>query len=335
MREGDVMETTATFASDTLTISAGSLAATITVREIERNWNNLSQLPERRARLELGALAERINAFHAALESIASKGGAINVPDEIARYAERAVSLTRRAWAMDSRCASWFVTGPAKFPVARNEKRMRSADTAYSAIRDHNAKALEAVRRRAWPHGAPGDAIRSNNPDAPNLIRNKIEELRNSHSLSKLINALIRKHIGKGKDDAAAIIASETGIGLPAALQLVTPDCLGALGIPQYRLSGNLVEIKRLEGRLKSIEIIRERGTVEKEIETSAGKISIVENGEAARIQLVFSGKPDTATRGILKSNGFRWAPSEGAWQRHLNNAGRYAAERVLKELAA
>jgi hypothetical protein len=27
----------------------------------------------------------------------------------------------------------------------------------------------------------------------------------------------------------------------------------------------------------------------------------------------------------------FRWAPSEGAWQRQLNNAGRYAAEQVLR----
>jgi hypothetical protein len=74
------------------------------------------------------------------------------------------------------------------------------------------------------------------------------------------------------------------------------------------------------------------RGTVEKE--APAG-VRLVENAEAARIQLIFPGKPDEATRSLLKSNGFRWAPSESAWQRHLNNAGRWAAERVLKELGA
>ena len=30
---------------------------------------------------------------------------------------------------------------------------------------------------------------------------------------------------------------------------------------------------------------------------------------------------------------GFRWAPSENAWQRQLNNAGIYAARRILAGL--
>lgn len=42
------------------------------------------------------------------------------------------------------------------------------------------------------------------------------------------------------------------------------------------------------------------------------------------------------ATRSILKSNGFRWSPSQGAWQRQLTNNARYALKnyvvRKLKE---
>ena len=41
------------------------------------------------------------------------------------------------------------------------------------------------------------------------------------------------------------------------------------------------------------------------------------------RIQLFFEGKPEPEVRDILKSNGFRWAPSVGAWQRQLNNNGK------------
>lgn len=37
--------------------------------------------------------------------------------------------------------------------------------------------------------------------------------------------------------------------------------------------------------------------------------------------------------RALLKSYGFRWAPSEGAWQRMLNDNGRYAAKQVRKVL--
>ena len=51
------------------------------------------------------------------------------------------------------------------------------------------------------------------------------------------------------------------------------------------------------------------------------------------RVQLVFDGKPDNETRDLLKKNGFKWAPSQGAWQRQLNNAGKYAAHTVMNVL--
>jgi hypothetical protein len=50
---------------------------------------------------------------------------------------------------------------------------------------------------------------------------------------------------------------------------------------------------------------------------------------------MIFPGKPDEHTRRLLKANGFRWSPSQGAWQRHLNEAGRWAAERVMKAISA
>ena len=37
--------------------------------------------------------------------------------------------------------------------------------------------------------------------------------------------------------------------------------------------------------------------------------------------------------RAVLKKHGFKWAPSQGAWQRMLNPAGKYALNRVKEEL--
>ncbi len=51
------------------------------------------------------------------------------------------------------------------------------------------------------------------------------------------------------------------------------------------------------------------------------------------RVQFIFDGKPDEETRELLKANGFRWAPSQGAWQRQLTQAGKAAAERVKRAL--
>lgn len=48
-----------------------------------------------------------------------------------------------------------------------------------------------------------------------------------------------------------------------------------------------------------------------------------------------FEGKPDEQTREVLKRNGFRWAPSQGAWQRQLTQNGKYAAAQVRKILDA
>ena len=70
--------------------------------------------------------------------------------------------------------------------------------------------------------------------------------------------------------------------------------------------------------------------------ETEAETVTI--NGETAqvirnktdmRLQLIFNGKPDEKTREVLKLNGFRWAPSNMAWQRLLNDNAEYSLKRM------
>ena len=61
----------------------------------------------------------------------------------------------------------------------------------------------------------------------------------------------------------------------------------------------------------------------------------MVENVEANRLQFIFDGKPDAATRQILKDHAFRWAPSQDAWQRQLTNAARHSANLVIRALRA
>ncbi|OHV15831.1 hypothetical protein BK022_16150 [Methylorubrum extorquens] len=100
-------------------------------------------------------------------------------------------------------------------------------------------------------------------------------------------------------------------------------------------MAEQLAEIKRLEGRLATLEANAKRGTVEHHFTTSAGPLRIVEDPDAARVQLIFDGKPSNDVRDMLKRHGFQWAPSVSAWQRHLNNAGRSASHGVLRALEA
>lgn len=73
----------------------------------------------------------------------------------------------------------------------------------------------------------------------------------------------------------------------------------------------------------------KERGSSEQEYKT----FKVVENTEAMRYQILFDGKPDEEIRSLLKSNGFKWAPSQGAWQRQITANGKWALNRVVEKL--
>ena len=100
---------------------------------------------------------------------------------------------------------------------------------------------------------------------------------------------------------------------------------------PSWALQNNLANIKRCQQRVDELKKTKEKGTYEADY----GDFKVIENTELMRIQIVFDGKPDEAIRSTLKSNGFRWAPSHGAWQRQLTSNGKYALRKVIEELGA
>lgn len=310
-----------------LQVSAGSFAVAISVKEIAGVWDALTHFPDARAAVELQGLSARMVDVFMRLRNLTGDGAPIDEVAEAERFARRHVELTRRAWAVESRCMSWFIVGPANFPTRANEKRQASRDRAYSAVFDHPEAALRAIERAAYPHGAPGTAIRMSNPDAPALIRAKIQGRMAKHSAMKAANVAVR---AAKSDDPATLIEAVRGV---TGWKLETCTSVVARGFQTFDLSGELAEIKRLQQRLGPVEAMRERGAVECVHQLLGATLRVVENPEAGRVQLVFSGKPDPETRALLKREGFRWAPSAEAWQRHLNVAGRCAAQRVVSAL--
>lgn len=93
----------------------------------------------------------------------------------------------------------------------------------------------------------------------------------------------------------------------------------------------DLANIKRCQQRVDELKKTKEKGTSEADY----GDFKVIENTELMRIQIVFDGKPDEAIRSTLKANGFRWAPSQGAWQRQLTSNGKCAMRRVIEDLGA
>ncbi|QNR23006.1 zeta toxin family protein [Croceimicrobium hydrocarbonivorans] len=85
-------------------------------------------------------------------------------------------------------------------------------------------------------------------------------------------------------------------------------------------MSNNNANIKRVEQRIKELEVkskIAESGKTP-EVKFDGGVVVL--NALDNRIQIFFDDKPDANTRDELKKSGFKWAPSKKAWQRMVTD---------------
>ena len=92
-----------------------------------------------------------------------------------------------------------------------------------------------------------------------------------------------------------------------------------------YMLKNNYAEIRRLDKRIAEISRNKEVGFSGWQFD--GGRVEV--NTELNRLQLFFNDKPSEGQRAQLKANGFKWAPSQGAWQRQLTDNAIYAASRL------
>lgn len=238
------------------------------------------------------------------------------------RYSKRLAQNINRDIQIGMMCPSVMVSGAGNFPVKKKEKQV--------AAWDKNHEDYEQVERILWKIGnilSGKDRIRSDEEKAIEKLQEKIDILKENQEQMKEVNKAVRlKDTEKGNE-----ILRNMGYTDKQIEQFRTPDYCGIIGFPSYLLSNNNANIRRLEGRIKSLQAIKSNGTQESENEF----FGIREDVDSMRIQLFFEGKPDLEVREILKHNGFRWAPSVGAWQRQLNENGKYAVKSVLRKLEA
>jgi hypothetical protein len=88
-----------------------------------------------------------------------------------------------------------------------------------------------------------------------------------------------------------------------------------------YDLTNNNSKIKRLQQSLAEAS----RGF--EGWEFNGGRAEA--NTEMNRLQLFFDERPNDNQRALLKASGFKWAPSQDAWQRQLTDNAIYAAGRL------
>ena len=229
---------------------------------------------------------------------------------------DRALKKYENLWVKwmqaQGRCLSPMITGPANFPVARNQKALDAEHKACAACIEYFDRVMAALQKAANPELRP---IMSGDPDALDRLKEKLASLKKAQETMKAANALLRKKpIDKAR--LAEILGSEE-----RAEKALEPDFLGSIGFPRYALANNRAEIKRIEGRIKQIEARKESS--QKDVRLSG--VRVHENTDIMRLQIFFEDKPDREMIALLKKNAFKWAPSQGAWQRQLTNNAVYA----------
>lgn len=237
------------------------------------------------------------------------------------RYSRRLAQNINKDIQIGMMCPSVMISGAGNFPVKKKEKQVAAWDKNHE-----DYKQVEGILHKIESIFYGKDVIKSSDENAIEKLQEKVDELRETQEHMKEANKAIRLKDAKKGDE----LLRNMGYTDEQIKDLRMPDFCGRLGFPNYMLTNNNANIRRLEGRIKSLQATKSKGTQESENKF----FKVKENVEAMRIQLFFEGKPEPEVRDILKSNGFRWAPSVGAWQRQLNNNGKYAVERVIRELA-
>lgn len=170
-----------------------------------------------------------------------------------------------------------------------------------------------------------GEAIRADDPNVREKLKARIKLLTETRQAMKDINAALRlKAVVTGNEKLRALGLSDDVIAVVRGK--------GGKVFEPWELQNLGANIARLEKRLDQIKAEETRAPAE---DVEGDGYRLVENTDINRIQIIFHAKPDADTRTILKRNGFRWAPSQDAWQRQLNENGRYAAKRALASIAA
>jgi hypothetical protein len=96
-----------------------------------------------------------------------------------------------------------------------------------------------------------------------------------------------------------------------------------------YMLQNSNGRIKALRDRIAHLE--KSKLKEPRRMEFDGGYA--IENTEAGRTQIFFDSKPDAEMRTRLKSSGWHWSPSAGAWQRQMTDNAWYNLRQIFVKI--
>jgi len=282
-------------------------------------FNGTSFSPEKRGAMYRKDYADTLAADYAKLTEQANRGGTMHMLEaEFARY--RSGYATRmRAWLHShSRCMSAMIAGPANFPTRRNQKRNDIEHKRMGELIHFRERALRAITRNLRPDLAP---IMAGDADAIERLQDKLAGLERLQAKMKQINAA---HKAYQKNPESLLDADLTEQEKDTIRAYKPAYSWEPHPFAPFQLTNNNATIRNTKARIE--QLTKAKATPAKEFECADG-IRVEDSPPDNRVRVFFPGKPDAEIRAKLKSCGFRWSPTIGAWQAYRNHNAMQCAQ--------
>ena len=254
------------------------------------------------------------------------------------RYAQSLEKYTDETNRNEASYPSWFIAGPARYNAKKNEALMNRSQALYENYKDRidpddnvYLKKIKAILTNA--------SIKSNDDAATAKLQDKYDKLKAELENGKAMNAYFRKY---------GTIKGFPGVSDKTAQEFLEArerePYFNKQPYASYHMANVNAELRRIQARIDTLNKAKAQSEAAKANPQAAAEataanypkldgVQVQENADEMRIQLRFDDIPPAETREKLKRNGFRWSPSQKAWQRLLNQNGKYAAQSVLKDL--
>lgn len=162
-----------------------------------------------------------------------------------------------------------------------------------------------------------------------NHVRKGVEALKDADRLDEAASA-----IGTGgisSDDPDAIIKLKRDLadaeGRHETLKRRRKANKG--DVEAFELTNSSARIRSMKKRIEHLEKSRSEQTSEVRI----GDVTILDDVEDNRTKFITDVRPSKDVIAQLKKHGFRWSPTNGAWQRHRSAAAVYWAKNIAQSL--
>lgn len=289
-------------------------------------YRNTSFTPERRATSDQQTYADDVNGLYADMLRLAiTDQQKALLAEEMERYRQGYLERYKAYLASHANVASPMITGPARFPIARNEKRSHWADNKRHEFLEWRNKARTAIQRKlldARPEEQKAAAAwRALERDIKGSLAviEAIDAGRSPYTRSSFSNSIAGKIERLAMQGEVELVAQAMDV-LSAYNRSHEKPCFTA----RHKV-WHYPELSRQQAAEKDAKRDAQPETI-----AQADGVDIVANPQADRVQIVFAAKPSIEIIGKLKAEGWHWSRTEGAWQRKLTEAAKHSAKRIV-----